>query len=69
MLNGFDQKYGLYGQESDFIDRGMKELNLFCGWRKDAFVFHHGEASVKAHGTNVEAERQKAKDIYWSTRK
>jgi len=67
-LDGFDKRYDLYGQESDFADRAMKRLDYFCGWRKDAFVFHHGEASVKAAKIDVEAERKKAKDIYWSER-
>jgi GT2 family glycosyltransferase len=68
-LNGFDERYTLYGQESDFIYRAVKQLGLYCAWRKDAFVFHHGEASVKAAKIDVEAERKKAKDIYWKERK
>jgi GT2 family glycosyltransferase len=67
-LNGFDERYGLYGQESDFIDRAKQDLALECAWRKDAFVYHHGEASIKAHAVDVAAERKKAKDIYWRDR-
>lgn len=69
MINGLDERYGLYGQESDFIDRANRQLNLFCAWRKDSFVFHHGEASVKANKVDVDQERQKAKAIYWADRK
>jgi len=67
-LNGFDPRYALYGQESDFIDRGFR-LGLDAYWRQDAFVFHHGEASIKAHGLDVSTEREKAKKLYWGERK
>lgn len=68
MLEGFDSRYALYGQESDFIDRGFA-LGFDAYWRQDAFVYHHGEASIKAHGVNVSKEREKAKKLYWSERK
>lgn len=67
-LSGFDERYGLYGQESDFIDRASRQLNLVGAWRKDAFVFHHGEASIKANNVDVDSERKKAKRIYWRDR-
>lgn len=67
-LHGMDERYELYGQESDFIDRAKNCLSLVCAWRKDAFVFHHGEASVKANNINVAEERKKAKTIYWKDR-
>lgn len=66
-LNGFDTRYKLYGQESDFIDRAQKKGHT-CAWRKDSFVFHHGEASVRAHGHDAKAERYIAKKIYWTDR-
>jgi len=66
-LNGFDEKYELYGQESDFIDRA-KSLGLHSAWVKGAFVFHHGELSVKTHGIDVAKERTKAKAVYWAAR-
>jgi hypothetical protein len=68
-LGGFDTRYGLYGQESDFIDRAQRELGLHCLWRKDAFVFHRGETSVKASNVNVDKERTKAKELYWQERR
>jgi GT2 family glycosyltransferase len=67
-LRGFDERYKLYGQESDFVDRAQK-LGLKVVWRKDAFVYHEGEASVKAHSYDVQAEREKAKRIYWQDRR
>lgn len=66
-LGGFDTRYGFYGQESDFIDRAYK-LGYKSFWRKDAFVFHHGEASVKASKMDVGSERKAAKKIYWGDR-
>jgi GT2 family glycosyltransferase len=68
-LNGFDERYTLYGQESDLIDRARTELGLHCYWRKDTFIWHQGEASVKKAGIDVDTEREHAKKIYWSTRK
>jgi len=67
-LGGFDSKYKHYGQESDFIDRARAQ-GWSSYWRQDVFVYHLGEASVKASGINVEAARTEAKKIYWSTRK
>jgi GT2 family glycosyltransferase len=67
-LGGFDPKYKHYGQESDFIDRAHKK-GWLSYWRQDAFVYHIGEASVKASGIDVNAARKEAKKIYWSTRK
>lgn len=68
-LGGFDEKYTLYGQESDFIDRAKSKLSLYCYWCQSAFVYHRGEASVKAHGKNIEKERERGKSLYWSTRR
>jgi GT2 family glycosyltransferase len=67
-LGGFDPMYKHYGQESDFIDRA-RICGWSCYWRQDAFVYHIGEASVKASGLDVEAARNEAKKLYWSTRK
>jgi len=66
-LGGFDERFELYGQESDFIDRANK-LGYKSAWRQDAFVWHHGESSIKKAGIDVEKERQKARDMYWKTR-
>lgn len=66
-LGGFNEKYALYGQESDFCARahmrGYKSL-----WVKGAFVFHRGESSVKAAKIDVVNEREKAKKLYWGDR-
>jgi cellulose synthase/poly-beta-1,6-N-acetylglucosamine synthase-like glycosyltransferase len=66
-LEGFDERYKLYGQESDFVDRAQR-IGYKALWRKDAFVWHEGEASVKAHGYSAKKERELAKKIYWSER-
>lgn len=66
-LNGFDENYTLYGQESDFIDRAQR-IGYNCYWRQDSFVYHVGEASVLASGIDAQKERDKAKKVYWSTR-
>lgn len=63
-LNGFDEAYALYGQESDMVNRA-KNLGFVSAWRKDAFVFHYGEMSVKAAKINVTKERNKARVQYW----
>lgn len=65
-LNGFDERYTLYGQESDFIDRAQG-LGYECWWRQDAFVWHDGEASTKDYD-GADLERQKAKKLFWSDR-
>lgn len=62
-LNGFDESYTLYGQESDFIQRA-KKLGYKCWWRKDVFVYHLGEATSKKFNIDVEEERKKAKHLY-----
>ena len=67
-LNGFDEKFELYAQESDFCDRAHKKLDVLSAWRKDVFIHHLGETSVKASGIDRDKERQKGKDLYWATR-
>jgi cellulose synthase/poly-beta-1,6-N-acetylglucosamine synthase-like glycosyltransferase len=67
-MKGFDSNYKHYGQESDLIDRA-KARGWKSYWRKDAFVYHIGEASVKASGMDVDAARDEARKLYWSKRK
>jgi len=66
-LNGFDERYTLYGQESDMEDRAMK-MGYACIWRKDAFVYHIGEASAKKHNVDITTERRLARIRYWHDR-
>jgi len=66
-LGGFDPRYKFYGQESDFIDRAHRK-GYKSFWRQDAFVYHHGEASVKASKMDVTGARNEAKKIYWGDR-
>lgn len=68
-VGGFDEQYGLYGSESDFCDRVQKQLGGTFAWRQDVFIYHLGEQSSKAYNIDTEAERKKAKQKYWSTRK
>jgi len=67
-LGGFDEKYQLYGQESDFLDRAKKRLNMDGYWQRNSFVFHYGETSVKASGIDVNEARNRAKKLYWRDR-
>ena len=67
-VDGFDLRYNLYGSESDLVDRAHK-LGYKSVWVKSAYVFHHGELSIKKSGMDVEKERKKAKDLYWSDRR
>jgi GT2 family glycosyltransferase len=43
---GFPENFGFYGQEVAFLDKitakGYKQI-----WRRDAFVWHEGQATVK----------------------
>jgi GT2 family glycosyltransferase len=66
-LNGFDERYTLYGQESDFINRAQK-LGFNCWWRKDAFVYHNGETTIKKCNIDVNTEREKARKLFWHTK-
>ena len=67
-MGGFDEWYTFYGQESDLEDRAMRQ-GYACVWRKDAFVYHIGEASAKKHHIDIAAERNRARGHYWSTRR
>ena len=66
-LGGFDERYYLYGQDTDLEDRG-RQLGYKFLWRKDAFVYHIGEASSKKSGVNIKAERLIARKLYWRER-
>lgn len=45
-VDGFAEHYGFYGQENEFIDRIIKE-KLKQLWRRDVFVWHEGQSTVK----------------------
>ena len=63
----FDERYNLYGQESAAQDAAYA-LQYKSVMVRSAYVFHHGEMSVKKSGMDVEKERAKAKKLYWSER-
>ena len=63
-LGGFDERFRFYGQESMFQFKAQ-QLGYKIVWKKDAFVYHIGEASIKTCDRDVEAERKEAKKLYW----
>lgn len=67
-IGGFDPKYTLYGQESDLLNRAQTLGYKLC-WRQDAFVWHEGESSIKAYNIDITKEREKAKKLYWGSRR
>jgi GT2 family glycosyltransferase len=62
-LGCFDERFTLYGQESDLLKRAAKRGYKFV-WRQDAFVYHMGGATMKMAKVNIPAERNKARTIY-----
>lgn len=68
VLGGFDERYDLYGSESDLCDRAQKQLGCKFAWRQDVFIYHVGEQSSKAYEIDTELERKKARTIYWGDR-
>lgn len=61
-VGGFPEDFGFYGQEVAFIDKimehGYKQI-----WRKDVFVWHYGQATVKMAVANGEMDEQKERAI------
>lgn len=66
-LGGFDERIPFYGAESEFLHR-MQRAGWSLGWCVNAFVFHHGEASIKLANGRGEidhrAERQKGIKLF-----
>ena len=60
----FDERFPFYGQESLFQWK-VQQLGYKLAWRKDSFVYHIGEASIKSSNMDVDIERNKAKRLYW----
>lgn len=67
-LGKFDERFDFYGQESK-LQVLAQDAGFKCVWKRDAFVWHVGEMSVKKSGMDVKAERERAKKLYWSERK
>lgn len=63
----FDERFGFYAQENEFLHR-VQKLGFKTLWRKDAFVWHVGEASgkklEKEEGFNRTEERLKGRELY-----
>jgi len=66
-VGGFDEKFGHYAQENEFLHR-VQKAGYKTLWRKDAFVWHAGEASgkklEKEEGFSIEKERQEGNVLY-----
>jgi GT2 family glycosyltransferase len=67
-VEGFDEAYEIYGEDSDFL---MKVRELGYKWliRTDVFVFHHGKASTSiaiARGKDLMAMKKRSKERYLS---
>jgi len=62
-LGGFDERFKLYGQESDLLKRAQEKGYRFA-WRQDAFVYHIGEATMKAAKVDIKSERAVARAMY-----
>ena len=71
-VGGFPENFGFYGQEVAFLD-GVRGMGYREVWRKDAFVWHYGSATVKkeqAEGKFDELkERRKAREKVAELRK
>lgn len=66
-VGGFDERFGFYAQENEFLHR-VQKAGYKTIWRKDAYVWHKGEASgrklEKEEGFDVQAERKKGHKLY-----
>ena len=67
-LNGFDEKYKLYGEDSDFFRRMRKAgYSLFTHY--GVFIYHYGQASRKEaekRGKNIVEIRKESSARYLS---
>jgi len=70
-VGGFPEDFGFYGQEVAFIDR-VTEKGYKQYWRKDAYVWHYGGASIKkaekAGEIDEQAERKIAREKFGKLR-
>jgi len=66
VVEGFDEAYELYGEDSDFMKRVM-EKGYVAQVRTDVFIFHHGKSSTpiaEARGKDLKAIREASKERY-----
>jgi peptidoglycan/xylan/chitin deacetylase (PgdA/CDA1 family) len=64
-VGGFNEKYHLYGEDSEFVARISKKFPMFT--RYDAYVYHYGSKSTKVaedRGNSIEDSRVKAVKIF-----
>lgn len=65
-LGGFDERFKLYGEDSDFFYR-MKKAGYKLITNYNAFVYHHGKKSqsiAEDRGKDVQQLRQDASALY-----
>jgi len=66
-VGGFNEKFGLYAQENEFLHR-VQKAGYKTLWRKDAYIWHYGEASgkkmTKNESLDIEKEREKGNRLY-----
>ena len=66
-VGGFNEKFRLYAQENEFLHR-IQKVRYKTYWRKDAFIWHYGEASgkkmVENGELNIDEEREIGNKLY-----
>ena len=66
-VGGFNEKFGFYAQENEFLLR-VQRSGYKTIWRKDAYVWHKGEASgqklAKEEGFDIAKERELGNRLY-----
>lgn len=66
-VGGFDENFGFYAQENEFLHR-VQMAGYRTLWRKDAYVWHAGEASVRKvaekEGLDIAEERRRGNILY-----
>lgn len=66
-VGGFDEGFGFYAQENEFLHQ-IQRFGHRTLWRKDAYVWHAGEASVRKEAEkgllDVAEERKKGNALY-----
>lgn len=66
-VGGFSEEFGFYAQENEFLHR-VQMAGYRTLWRKDAYVWHVGEASVRKEaekeGLDIAEERRRGNILY-----
>lgn len=65
-VGGFDERYKLYGEDSDFCNR-LKKAGYKLMLRFDTFVYHHkakSQAVAEANGKDIEAIKKESQMLF-----